>query len=335
MAIFGNADINRISYTQRPTDILDFLSARSYLLNLLPMIPLEGANTIEIPLFATASGVDAVPATGTLTDTSKTQATTSIVTYSTIDVGSTLEIKRYDLARTSQMMFQPSAVKNVLDALGTNYAQRCFRGGAAGAGVFSGMITLAPSSNTFTTAGANGGGLTLALMDEALSALSPQRRGAGRSQVVGFASSDTYRAIKALLRTAGATGDGSALRASLESVLGMAGATEFNDDIVIYNGVPIFKDDNVPTSLGKGTGTNLHALVFAVIDDGSLTQGIGGFYTTPVAEMDLIDYGMGVHAVPIAGNATNTIRGYNFGWYPGFYCADPTASISIVRDIDV
>ena len=317
MGKIATADISRTDFNTRPSTILDFLSARSYLLNVLPMTPLVGSSTLEIVNWATASGVGVVaPDTGNLSAAARTQATTSVTTYSTVNIASTLEMTRYDLARSSIQGFEQSAVRNVLEAMGTNYATRCFRGAAVGTNIFSGIVTLVPSGNTHSATGTDGGPVLFDDLDTVIDRLSPSRRGANFGQIVGFASSAAYRSLRALLRTSSST---SGVRIDALEALNLPGGTEFPQDILFYNGIPIFKDDLTPLT-AKGSATGLASIIFAVLDDGSRTQGIGGFYTPPAPEEGLLDYGMGVHAVPIGGNHTDAIMGYNYGMVSWVLC---------------
>ena len=331
MPIITAADITRIDQNVTPRTIVDFLSARSSLLSVLPMTPISNSSTIEISNWATASGVGTInPTTGAFAGNARNQATTAVSTFQTVNIGSTLEVTRYDMARASVPGFEPSAIRNVLEALGTNYATRCFRGAAVGTNIFSGISTLTPSTNANDVgSGTNGDALTFDALDRALDLISPYRRGSRFGQIVGFTNSGGYRGLRALLRTSSAT---SGVRIDARDVMDLPGGTEFPQDILMYNGVPIFKDDLVPVG-SRGSRSDLASLIFAVLDDGSRTQGIGGFYTTPVPEEGMIDYGMGVHALPIAPNAADAIAGYNFGWFPGFYAVQPANSLAMITDI--
>ena len=62
-------------------------------------------------------------------------------------------------------------------------------------------------------------------------------------------------------------------------------------EVMAYNGVPIFRNDYIPTNLVTGT-SNATSVIFAgTLDDGSLSHGIGGLTAKEAAGISVVEVG--------------------------------------------
>lgn len=139
---------------------------------------------------------------------------------------------------------------------------------------FDGLINLLAAGQT-VTAGANGANLTLEMLDALLDKVVDKD---GQVDYI-MMHSRTIRAYKALLRALGGTTPGEAV-------------TLANGGRVIgYEGIPIFKNDYIPTDQTQGS-TSTNTSVFAgTFDDGSRQHGISGLTATKAAGIKIVDVG--------------------------------------------
>lgn len=107
---------------------------------------------------------------------------------------------------------------------------------------FDGLHTLIPSSQTLA-AGANGGVLTLSMLDEVIDRIQP-----GKPDML-FMSKRTRRKLKDLRRTSG-----SVLETSIN---------QFGQQVEFYEGIPLVVDDFIKDDRSVGSGTDL-STVYAV-----------------------------------------------------------------------
>lgn len=152
-------------------------------------------------------------------------------------------------------------------SLGRKYQQNLIIGDGT-ANSFEGLLTLLPASQIVDT-GANGSALTFEILDELIDMVKDKD-----GQVDYFMMpARTIRAFMALLRALGG--------ASINDVLTLPSGRQ----VPMYRGVPMFRNDWLPTDQSKGTATNTTTIFAGTFDDGSGTHGMSGL--TAIREFGL------------------------------------------------
>lgn len=123
---------------------------------------------------------------------------------------------------------------------------------------FDGLLVLADS--VVTAGSGSGAALSFDLMDQAMDEVKD------KDGVVDYIqmAPRTRRAYKALLRALGG--------AAIDDVVTL----ESGDVVIAYEGVPVFKNEYIPTDQGP-TAANTHtSVIFGTFDDGSRSYGVSG-----------------------------------------------------------
>lgn len=156
---------------------------------------------------------------------------------------------------------------------------------------FTGLISMCAAGQKAAGSGANGAALSFEIMDEVLD-LVVDKDGAVDYMMM---HAKGIRKYKALLRALG----GAAIHEVIEMPSGKS--------VPAYSGVPIFRNDWIPTNQAKGTGTNLTSIFAGTFDDGSQTHGLTGLTAANAA---------GIQVVPV-GEAEDKDE---FIWRVKWYC---------------
>jgi len=157
---------------------------------------------------------------------------------------------------------------------------------------FSGLISLCVSGQTVGATGANGDALSFATMDEMLDLVVDKD---GDVDYIAM-HARTMRSFRALLRGLGG--------ASIADVVELpSGST-----VPAYNGVPIFRNDYVPTNQTTGTTTTTTSIFAGNMDDGSRSHGIAGLTAATDAGIQVEDAGV---------SETKDERIWRIKWYCG------------------
>jgi hypothetical protein len=141
---------------------------------------------------------------------------------------------------------------------------------------FPGLINLCPAGQSLAT-GANGEALSFTRMDELLDQV------VAKDGQVDFLMmhSSRVRAYKTLVRGLGGV--------TADDVYELPSGKQ----IIAYSGVPIFRNDYVPTNQTKGTATGVCSTIFAGCwDDGSDKVGISGITAEQSAGIVVEDVGI-------------------------------------------
>lgn len=164
--------------------------------------------------------------------------------------------------------------------------------GTGSSNEFEGMINLVDGSQMVDT-GANGKALDFAVLDELLDLVTDKD-----GEVDYFMMhARTLRSYMALLRGLGG--------ASINEVITLPSGRE----VPGYRGVPIFRNDWVPTNQSKGSGGAVKTTVFAgTLDDGSRMHGIAGLTAEQAA---------GIQVVPVGESETKDESITRIKWYSG------------------
>jgi hypothetical protein len=152
--------------------------------------------------------------------------------------------------------------------------------GTGATGQFTGLSGLVAAGQHVAT-GVNGGPLSFPFLDELIDLVKD------KDGEVDFMTmhSRTLRSYLALLRGLGG--------ASINEVVNLPSGAE----VPSYRGIPIFKNDNILTTVTKGGSSNTASVYAGTFDDGTMSMGIGGLSVVgasgirivPVGESELRD----------------------------------------------
>jgi hypothetical protein len=156
---------------------------------------------------------------------------------------------------------------------------------------FNGLLELCAASQEVDT-GTNGSALSFAIMDELMDLVTDKD---GQVDYMA-AHARTIRSYKSLLRGLGG--------ASIGDVVELPSGAE----VPAYSGVPIFRNDYIPTDQSKGTSSNTTTIFAGTLDDGSRQHGIAGL----TAEM-----AAGIQVVDVGESETRDERIWRVKWYSG------------------
>lgn len=147
--------------------------------------------------------------------------------------------------------------------------------GTGAANQFDGLLNLCASGQKATT-GTDGSVLSFTILDEMLDLVVDKD---GAVDYFAFPAR-TLRAYFSLLRSLGGAGIG-------ETVELPSG-----DEVPAYRGVPIFRNDYIPTNQTKGATTGTATTIFAgTFDDGSRRMGIAGLTAENASGINVVDVG--------------------------------------------
>lgn len=139
---------------------------------------------------------------------------------------------------------------------------------------FNGLINLVAGSQTVDT-GSNGSALSFDILDELQDTVTDKD-----GQVDYYAMhARTRRSYRALLRGLGGAG----INETVELPSG--------DEVIAYNGIPIFRNDYIPTDQSKGGSSNTTTIFAGSLDDGSRSMGIAGLTAANAAGIMVVDVG--------------------------------------------
>ena len=217
-----------------------------------------------------------------------TQVTSTLTTIiGDAEVNGLIQATRSGDGNDQQAVQIASKAKSV----GRKY-QDMFVNGTGSTNQFDGVINLVDSSQMATT-GENGKALDFEVMDELLDLVTDKD-----GEVDYFMMhARTLRSYMALLRNLGG--------ASINEVVQLPSGRE----VPGYRGVPIFKNDWIPTTQTKGTGGAVKTSIFAgTLDDGSRMHGIAGLTAEAAA---------GIQVVPVGESETKDESITRIKWYSG------------------
>lgn len=139
---------------------------------------------------------------------------------------------------------------------------------------FDGLINLCANGQKAAT-GDNGSNLTFEILDELLDLVVDKD---GQVDYLAM-HARTLRSYNALLRALGG--------ASIGDVVTLPSGAE----VPAYRGVPIFRNDYIPTNQTKGTASNCTSVFAGTLDDGSRTHGLAGLTAEEAAGIIVEDVG--------------------------------------------
>lgn len=163
--------------------------------------------------------------------------------------------------------------------------------GSGASNQFDGLINLCASGQKVATGG-NGGALSFAFLDELIDLVTDKD---GNVDYIAM-HSRTRRSYRALLRALGG--------ASINEVYQLPSGAE----IMAYSGIPVFKNDYIPTDQTKGGSTGCTTVFAGTLDDGSRTHGLAGLTAETQA---------GLHVVDVGEAETKDEHIWRVKWYAG------------------
>lgn len=150
-----------------------------------------------------------------------------------------------------------------------------FINGTGAGNDMEGLLQLCADSQT-VSAGENGGELTFEMLDELLDMVTD------KDGVVDYITmhARTLRSYKSLLRSLGG--------ASINEVIELPSG----NTVPAYSGVPIFRNDYIPTNQTAGTSGKATTIFAGTFDDGSRTHGVAGLTAARAAGIQVEDVGI-------------------------------------------
>jgi len=163
--------------------------------------------------------------------------------------------------------------------------------GTGASNQFNGLINLVSAGQKVAT-GVNGGVLSFAFLDELIDLVKDKD---GSPDYI-IMPARTLRSYYALLRALGGV--------TVNDVVTLPSGTK----VPAYRGVPIFRNDYIPTNQVKGSGSGQTTIFAGTLDDGSRSHGIAGITASRAA-------GIMVEEVGVAEDRDETIT--RVKWYAG------------------
>lgn len=146
--------------------------------------------------------------------------------------------------------------------------------GTGSSNQFSGLLTLCASGQK-TTPSTNGDALSFAILDELMDLVTDKD---GQVDYLTM-NKRTIRSYKALLRALGG--------ASVNEVVQLPSGAE----VPAYSGVPIFRNDWIPTNQTQGSSSTCTTVFAGTFDDGSRTHGIAGLTARNASGIQVVPVG--------------------------------------------
>ena len=160
-------------------------------------------------------------------------------------------------------------------SLGRKYQDSMINGDGTG-NAFEGLLSLLPTGQ-LVDSGANGANFSFELLDELIDKVKDKD---GAADFI-MLPARTLRKYYALLRGLGG--------ASIGDVITLPSGRQ----IPAYRGIPLFRNDWIPTNQTKGTATGTCTTIFAgTFDDGSGTHGIAGLTAMDAAGVRVEEVGV-------------------------------------------
>jgi len=163
--------------------------------------------------------------------------------------------------------------------LGRLYQHLLIEGDSSNTEEFDGLKNLCAAGQTVDS-GTDGGALSFSFLDQLLDLVTDKD---GQVDYI-LMPARTLRSYKALLRALGGTSPG-------DTSITVVGADGEDRTILAYDGVPIFRNDYIPTDVTKGATANTTTVYAGTFDDGSRSHGIAGLTSDVDSGMSVVDVG--------------------------------------------
>lgn len=253
--------------------------------NVLGAVATVGVGDADGVIGSTATGTNAVERQAAKNAATFTQVTSSLTTIlGDAEVNGLIQVTRSSDGNDQTAVQIASKAKSA----GRKYQDMLINGDGTNF-TFPGLISLAAQE---AATGTNGDNLSFDILDELMDLV------VDKDGLVEYFTmhARTLRSYRALLRALGG--------ASINEVIELPSGTE----VPAYSGVPIFRNDYIPTNQTKGTGTNTTTIFAGTLDDGSRQHGIAGL----TAEEE-----SGVVVVDVGESETKDEHIWRVKWYSG------------------
>jgi len=255
----------------------------------LPFMPI-GSNAITYNRELVLGDVQLATVGSTIT--AKNAATTTQVTSSLTKIIGDAEVDDFvELTMSGSTDQTGYQIASKLKSAGRQYRNSLINGDGT-SNNFSGLLALVDAGKTIAPTGTNGDALSFATLDALLDEVTDKD---GQVDYL-IMNQRTRRSYRALLRALGGT--------SPDDIYMMPNG----EQIIAYNGVPIFADNWTPINQTVGSTTTATSIIAGTLDDGSHKVGISGLNAAN-------DFGLSVKSVGTSQTKDEEI--YRVRWYCG------------------
>lgn len=210
------------------------------------------------------------------TITAKNPATFSQITSSLTTILGDAEVNGLIQATRSAKNDQTSVqIGSKAKNVGRQYRNHLINGTGA-SNQFTGLINLCAGGQTIASTGANGDAFGLPKLDQLIDLVVDKDGEVDYIQM----HSRTVRSFKAALRALG----GASIMETVELPSGKR--------LPSYSGIPIFRNDYIPTNQTRGTTTTCTSMFAGTLDDGSREHGIAGLTARNASGIMVEDVGV-------------------------------------------
>lgn len=256
MATVTLAESAKLTQDMLLAGVIESIVEVNPLFEVMPFTPIEG-NALAYNREKVLGNVQFLGVGGTIT--AKAPAEFDKVTSSLTTLIGDAEVNGLIQATRSNYTDQKAIqVASKAKSLGRKYQESMIIGNGAG-DTFQGLLSLVPSAQLVNT-GTDGANFSFEILDELIDMIK-DKDGAADFLMM---PARTLRAYYALLRALGG--------ATIGDVVTLPSGRQ----IPAYRGVPIFRNDWIPTNQTKGGSSNTTTVFAGTFDDGSGTHGISG-----------------------------------------------------------
>lgn len=256
MASITLAEAGKLSLDMLISGIIEQIITVDQFYEMMPWLGIEG-NSLAYNREAVLGDVQVLGVGGTIT--AKAPTTVTKVNSNLTTIIGDAEINGLIEATQSNIQDQETIqVAGKAKSAGRKYRDMLLNGTGA-ADQFSGLLSLVPAGQQVNT-GTNGAVLSYDILDQLIDLVKDKDGQVDYIQMAGR----TIRSYFALLRTAGG--------ASIGEIITLPSGKQ----IPTYRGIPIFKNENMPTNQTKGATTTCTTILAGTFDDGSQKYGMSG-----------------------------------------------------------
>lgn len=278
----------KLAQDQLIAGVIESIITVDYFYEMLPFMGIDG-NALTYNRENVLGNVQSLGVGGTVT--AKAAATFTQISTSLTKIIGDAEVDGLIQATRSAVTDQTSQqISSKAKSAGRNYRSQLINGTGA-ANQFNGLINLCATTQKVAT-GANGGALSFTFMDELLDLVTS--KDGDVDYIIMHAR--TRRSYKTLLRALGGV--------PMEEVFVLPSGKR----MLAYSGVPIFRNDNIPITQTKGSGSAQTTIFAGVLDDGDQKTGLAGLTAANAA-------GLMVERVGISETKDEVI------WRVKWYCS--------------
>lgn len=273
MATVTLAESAKLSQDLLIAGVIESIVEVNPLFEVMPFTPIEG-NALAYNREAVLGDVQFLGVGGTIT--AKAPAEFVKVTSSLTTLIGDAEVNGLIQATRSNYTDQKAIqVASKAKSIGRKYQESMIIGNGS-SNTFNGLLSLVPNAQLVDT-GANGANFSFEIMDELMDKIKDKDGACDYFMM----PARTLRAYYALLRALGG--------ATIGDVVTLPSGRQ----IPAYRGVPIFRNDWIPTNQTKGATAGTTTTIFAgTFDDGSGTHGISGLTAMDSAGVRVEDVGV-------------------------------------------